>query len=125
MNNVFFDEIDDVPRRYWLHRNNSLFSLGGIIYDGQNKLMAFTRWRINLTDHVHGPSSEWPRFDDRIHYWCWYYLYFPKPLTGLASFIIFEAIFQHVRPIISQASDQPLHLVGWLMSTIRTFMDFM
>jgi hypothetical protein len=62
--------------------------------------VAFAGWRINFANHIHAPASEQPWFDDRVHYWRWYHLNLPEPLTCLTSFIIFEAIFKHGGPLI-------------------------
>jgi hypothetical protein len=64
---MFVNKINDILRCYSLHRDG-LHPLGKIVCDGQNKLVVFAEWRINFANHVHTPASEWPWFDDRVHY---------------------------------------------------------
>jgi hypothetical protein len=52
MNDMLLDKINNILGCYRLH-GNRLHPLGKVICDGQNKLVAFARWRINFADHVH------------------------------------------------------------------------
>jgi hypothetical protein len=41
---------------------------GEIVHDGQNVLVTLAERMVDFADHVHAPASEWPWFDDGIHY---------------------------------------------------------
>jgi hypothetical protein len=67
VNNMLFDKVDNILRCHCLHRDD-LHPFCEIVCDGQNVLVTLAGWRVDFADHVHAPASEWPWFDDGIHY---------------------------------------------------------
>ena len=67
MDDVLFHEINHI---FCCHRSHGyrLHPFCEIIHDSQHLLVTFAGWRIDLADHIHGPTSEQPRLDDGIHY---------------------------------------------------------
>src|SRR6266567_2974959 len=80
---------------------------------------------VNFTDHIHAPPSEWPRLDNRVHCRRGNHLNFPKLLTRLTPFIIFETVLKHAGLVEPRSPNQPLHLVSRLVSPTSSFVHLM
>jgi hypothetical protein len=64
---MLFDKVDNILRCQCLHRDG-LHPFGEIVRDGQNVLVTLAGWRVDFADRVHALASEWPWFNDVIHY---------------------------------------------------------
>ena len=118
---MLLNKINHIGRCNSLQRN-SFNPLSEIICG--NKNMSFARWWVDLTDEINTPSSERPRFDNRIHSRCGCPLNIDKHVISLASFEIFKTIFKNGRPIIPISSNHPFHFESWLMCSTHSFTDF-
>jgi predicted DNA-binding ribbon-helix-helix protein len=114
--NMFYNKINHIA---WCHNLDwdGLNPLCEVICRHQYEFMTFARWWVYLSNQINRPTSERSWLDYWVHCWCWNSLNASKLLTLLASFVVFEAIFQYRRPIINIISDHPLHLECRLMGS--------
>ena len=76
-----------------------------IICSNQHEAMPLWRWRINLPNKIQPPTSERPRFNNRMHQRSRYQLQITKPLTFFTPLIVSKTIGRHGGPIETSSSE--------------------